>query len=117
MRDQDSNHWHGRYSRANHNHNGLYQEVGRPTLSAGSAAVPTLLGSASAVVAVTLKLGMGSTDYQAVPVLTGAANLLGSLSITATSIVSGTAVNVTVQNTGLLSLTGATVLVVAISND
>lgn len=116
MRNADNNHTHGRFSRGGHLHNGVYQETAKPMISAGTASVPSLGVNASTNVVVTLKLPMADTNYQAVPVLTGTTQLLGSLSITASTILTASTVQVTVQNTGLLTLAGATALVVALSN-
>lgn len=85
-------------------------------ISAGTAAVPTLIGGAGAVVPVTIKPVFVDTNYQAVAIVTGGVSLLAALSVTATAPVSGSLVNVTVQNTGLLSLGGGAVLVFVIHN-
>lgn len=83
------------------------------TVSVGTASVPTLLTTQSATVAVTLKIPFFNTSYSAVAVVTGALNLLGALQINSVTIVDEDTVNVVVQNTGLLTLSGASVLVVA----
>lgn len=84
-------------------------------LGAGVATVPSLIGGASTTVSVTLSPSMPDTSYQKVAILTGGASLLATLSITSTAIVDEDTVNVTVQNTGLVTLAGATVLVMAIN--
>lgn len=83
------------------------------TLAAGYALTPTILASASANVAVDLDTTMSGTGYEASAVLAGAASLLGSLAITGVSITDNNTVTVTVQNNGVVSLAGATVIVAA----
>lgn len=82
-------------------------------MAAGYALTPTILASASANVAVNLDLAMTGTSYETTAVLAGAASLLGGLQITDISITDSDTVTVTVQNTGLVSLAGATVIVAA----
>lgn len=115
-RHRDITHWHSENAPKNHRH-GEYaplSSVTDPVLSAGYASVPSLLAGASTTVQVTLRLAMADTSYQEIPALTGTAQLLGALSITGSTIVSKTRVDVTVQNTGLLTLAGSTVLVIAL---
>lgn len=83
------------------------------TLAAGYALTPTILASASANVAVNLDTAMSGTSYEVTAVLAGAASLLGSLAITAVAITDADTVTVTVQNNGIVSLAGATVIVCA----
>lgn len=82
-------------------------------LAAGYALTPTILTTASANVAVNLDAAMTGTGYEFTAVLAGAANLLGALQITGAVATDSDTVTVTVQNTGLLSLAGATVIVAA----
>jgi len=119
MRRGDSSHYHSGYVRlqqlANYVSRAEYNPK-RPVISAGAAAVPSLGIGASAVVAVTLKAGMGVTDYQAVAWLTGSQQLLGALEIVGLPAVdTASVVKVTVKNSGLLTLAGATVLVLALN--
>jgi hypothetical protein len=86
------------------------------TISLGVGSVPTLLGSAQATINVTLKPAFADTNYVATAIVTGAVNLLASLSVVSTSIVNATTVSVVVRNTGLLSLSGASILVAAVHN-
>lgn len=81
--------------------------------SVGIGEVPTLLLNATAVVPVTLLPAMPSSSYTVNRGIFAPAGVLANITITATSIVSSSLVNVTVQNTGLASLSGARVLVVA----
>lgn len=87
-----------------------------PLIALGVSSVPSLLGSASTTVQVTISPARPDTDYAVASTLLGTASLLASLTITNTVIVSGSRVDVTVQNTGLLTLTGASVLVAAVDN-
>lgn len=81
--------------------------------SIGIGTVPSLLGGASTNIDVTLSEAFPSTSYTATAALTGGVSLLAALSITNTVIQSASVVRVTVQNTGLLTLNGARVFVVA----
>lgn len=83
------------------------------TLAMGYALTPTILASASANVAVDLDTTMSGTSYEASAVLAGSASLLADLAITAVTITDNNTVTVTVQNNGLVSLSGATVIVTA----
>lgn len=117
LRKGDSSHWHAGYVRAAQL--GAYIlrsefNPSKPMISAGSASVPALGLGASTVVPVSLRAGMGTVDFQAISVLSGTQQLLGALEVTATAIVSAALVNVTVRNTGLLTLAGATALVIAL---
>lgn len=82
-------------------------------LSAGITETPTLLLGQSATVAVNLVPAMPDTSYTPSAQLIGPSTALGSLSITAVSIVDVDTVNVTVQNSGLVNLSGIHLLVVA----
>ena len=85
-------------------------------VSAGIAGVPTLLLSQSATVTVTLKIPFFDTSYTAIAMISGSLNLLGALQINSVTIVDEDTVNVVVQNTGLVTLSGASVVVVATKN-
>lgn len=85
-------------------------------ISAGTAGVPTLLLAQSATVVVTLKIPFFDTSYTAVAAISGSLNLLGALQINSVTIIDEDTVNVVVQNTGLVTLSGASVLVIATKN-
>lgn len=85
-------------------------------ISVGFAAVPTLLLSQSATVSVTLEIPFLDTNYSAVALITGSLNLLGALQVNSVTVIDEDTVNVVVQNTGLVTLSGASVLVVATRN-
>lgn len=85
-------------------------------ISVGIAGVPTLLLTQSTTVTVTLKVPFFDTSYTPVALITGSLTLLGALQINSVTIIDEDTVNVVVQNTGLLSLSGASVLVVATKN-
>lgn len=85
-----------------------------PVLAVGVATVPSLLGNTQTTVQVTITPTMPDTSYTAVAVITGGVALLASLSVLSTTKVSGSRVDVVVRNTGLLTLAGASVLVVAV---
>lgn len=82
-------------------------------LSVGISPVPTLLGSTNATVAVPLWPAMPSSSYTPHAQLFSNGIAIGALTILSTTATSTTNVNVVVRNTGLLSLTGAFVLVAA----
>lgn len=97
----------------------LVTEIGNTVLASnaqamGVAVVPALTASGSTTVQVTVGPPLPDTSYAPAAVLIGGASLLGSLSITSTTAVSTTRVDVVVQNTGLLTISGASVLVIAI---
>lgn len=85
-------------------------------IALGLASVPTLLGGAAANVDVTIRPNYADTNYQATAALSGTVSLLAALSIISVTILNATTVRVRVQNTGLLSLGGASVVVSAIHN-
>ena len=90
----------------------LAQDIADMTQGAfGIASVPSLLATQSAVVAVTIKPTLTATPTNAVAILSGSVSLLAALSVTNISAVSGSLVNVTVQNTGLLTISGGSVFV------
>jgi hypothetical protein len=79
--------------------------------AAGSATVPTLLLNASTMVAVDVTPALANTSYTPHAMVVGTVAIIGALNITGMSIVDTNTVNVTVQNTGLASLSGANILV------
>lgn len=85
------------------------------TAASGIAAVGTLAGGASTTVTVTLNAAFSDTSYNVAPIVFGDLTLLGKLEVTSWSIVDESHVNVTVHNTGLLSLSGGKVLVQAVN--
>lgn len=83
-------------------------------LATGYALTPSITGSGgTANVAVELDTTMSGTSYQAKSVLAGTSTLLADLEITSVSITDTDTVTVTVRNNGLVSLSGATVIVTA----
>lgn len=80
----------------------------------GVAAVPTLLLGGSTTVAVTLQPAMPSTSYTAYANKFAAVSLL-NLVINSVTIVDEETVNVNVSNTGLVTLSGASVMVHAVA--
>lgn len=78
--------------------------------------VPLLAGSQETTVSVAIVPPMVDMDYTAAPALSGAVNLLGSLTVLSHTKVSESRVDVVVKNNGLLSLSGATVLVACVPN-
>jgi hypothetical protein len=101
-------HVHPEYALATHTH--------AASVAAGVNTVPTLGAGASTTVSVTIKPTLPSTSYTVAAFVVGGLNLLGNLQVTGTSVISTSQVNVTVQNTGLLSLGGASVCVIAVIN-
>lgn len=84
------------------------------TLGMGYSLTPSIEASASANIAVDLDVPMPGTDYVAKAVLSGTADLLTDLVITAVTVTDSNTVTVTVHNSGSLVLAGATVIVTAI---
>lgn len=80
--------------------------------SVGVAAVPTLLLGASATVAVQLNPAMADSSYTAKAFKFASVSLV-DLQINSVTIVDADTVNVNVENTGLVTLSGASVLVTA----
>jgi hypothetical protein len=78
--------------------------------------IPTLTAGAQTTVSVNVVPSMLDEDYTAAPGISGASNLLASLSVLSHSIVDQNTVDVTVKNNGLLSLGGAAVFVVCTPN-
>lgn len=90
--------------------------IPQPALAVGYASTPNLGAGASATVSVDMVPSLPDSGYNVAVSLAGSAQLLGALSIIGYSVVSASAVNVDVQNNGLLTLGGATVLVTALHN-
>jgi hypothetical protein len=91
--------------------------IPQPALAVGYEITPNLLAGASATVQVPMVPGLPDAGYNVAVALAGSSQLLGSLQIIGHTVVSASAVNVSVQNTnGLLTLGGATVLVTALHN-
>lgn len=119
----DVNHWYvvqGVTVLANNWADGLYQQFFRTMGGAfGVVSDITVPGLGNANFDITIRPGMGSTNYVAVPTLTGSAALLGSLSITnvtggilnSAGRLDGNTVRVNVANSGVLQLSGAAILV------
>lgn len=81
------------------------------TGSIGIALVPSLTGNGQTAVGVPIRPIQPDTSYLVSAQLAGGDSLLGSLSILSTVKTSGSVVTVTVRNSGLLTLSGALVLV------
>lgn len=81
--------------------------------AAGVMQAPTLLFGQSTDVDVNIIPAMPSASYDAHAQLFAASTALGSLSITAVSVLDADTVRVTVQNSGLVSLSGVHILVTA----
>lgn len=81
-------------------------------VSAGIRETPTLLLGQSANIAVDIIPAMPDSSYTASAQLFASASALGSLSITGVSVTDADTVTVTVQNSGLVNLSGVHVLVV-----
>lgn len=88
-------------------------QTGGRLIGAGAMATPTLLLGASAVVAVDFIPAAPNTSYTPQAQLFGAAGLLGSLSITNVAVVDTNTINVTVQNSGIVNISGVHLLVTA----
>lgn len=89
-------------------------EVATLTLAMGYALTPSIAASGgTANIAVDLDTTLSGTGYQAKAVLAGTSDLLADLDITAVVVTDNNTVTVTVQNNGLLALSGATVIVTA----
>lgn len=89
-------------------------EGGPAIQSMGVAAVPTLILNATTTVAVTLHPAMPDSGYSAYA-MTFAGVSLANLTITSVTVVDEDTVNVGLQNTGLITLIGASVLVHAVA--
>lgn len=90
--------------------------VPSPTLAVGYAVTPSLGIGASATVSVPMVPALPDSGYNVGVALAGSAQLLGALAILSATVVDTDTVNVVVQNNGLLTLGGATVLVTALHN-
>lgn len=89
----------------------------QPALAVGYEITPSLGPGASATVSVPMVPDLPDAGYNVAVALAGSTQLLGSLQILGHTVVSASAVNVSVQNNnGLLTLAGATVLVTALHN-
>lgn len=91
-------------------------EVPSPTLAVGYAVTPSLIVGASATVAVPMVPALPDAGYNVAVALAGSAQLLGALAILSATVAGSAQVDVVVQNNGLLTLGGATVLVTALHN-
>lgn len=85
-------------------------------MSGGWGAVPSLLLGQSTTVDVTLKLPFFDTNYAAIAFISGGLALLGALQITSVTVIDEDTVRVGIQNTGLVTLSGANVGVLAFHN-
>lgn len=83
------------------------------TLGMGSATVPALTGSGSTNIDVSIAPAMPSGAYGAAACLVGTSALLANLSVTAVAVIDADTVRVTIHNAGLLTLSGAAVVVSA----
>jgi hypothetical protein len=90
--------------------------ITNPTLAVGYAVTPSLIIGASATVAVPMVPSLPDAGYNVAVALAGSSQLLGALAILGHSVVDADTVNVVIQNNGLLTLAGATVLVTALHN-
>lgn len=84
--------------------------VGSPIRGIGVASVPLLLASQSTTVSVTLDPAMPNAGYAAIAKLFAGVNI-GDLEIDSVTVIDENTVDVEVHNTGLASLSGASVLV------
>jgi len=87
-----------------------------PTLAVGYAVTPSLGIGASATVSVDMVPALPDAGYNVAVALAGSAQLLGALAILSATVAGSAQVDVVVQNNGLLTLAGATVLVTALHN-
>lgn len=85
-------------------------------MSGGWGSVPSLLLSQSTTVDVTLKLPFFDTNYSAIAFISGGLSLIGNLQITSITVIDEDTVRVGIQNTGLVTLSGANVGVLAFHN-
>jgi hypothetical protein len=90
--------------------------ITNPTLAVGYAVTPSLIIGASATVAVPMVPSLPDAGYNVAVALAGSAQLLGGLAILSATVAGSAQVDVVVQNNGLLTLAGATVLVTALHN-
>lgn len=87
-----------------------------PTLAVGYAVTPSLGIGASATVNVDMVPALPDSGYNVAVALAGSSQLLGALAILSATVAGSAQVDVVVQNNGLLTLAGATVLVTALHN-
>ena len=85
-------------------------------MAMGVGSVPLLIGGASTTVNVTIRPTLADMDYAAAATIFGSVTLLSTLSITAITKASTSQVNVTVQNTGLISLSGGFTMVTSVKH-
>lgn len=120
---QAGDHYHSGLARRDHTHPSTdhahpsYASSGHThavQLAAGFASVPSLILGASTTVQVTIAPAYPNTAYLARAVLTGSLSLLAALEIQAVNVFSGSRVDVTIKNTGLITLSGGEVIVFAI---
>lgn len=87
-------------------------------LAGGQASIPAMTAGQTRVVRVTLKPSLPDVSYSPTGFVTssgvGGLNLLGSIEVQGVAIVDRSNVDVTVKNTGLLSLSGAYANVIAV---
>lgn len=86
------------------------------TLAMGYEVTPSLGVGASATVSVPMVPALPDSGYNVAVALAGSAQLLGALAILSATVAGSAQVDVVVQNNGLLTLGGATVLVTALHN-
>lgn len=86
--------------------------VATPVRSIGVAPVPTLIASANTTVSVPLDPPMPDAGYSAVAKLFAGVNI-ADLEIVSVTVIDADTVDVEVENTGLVSLSGSNVLVIA----
>lgn len=89
--------------------------AGDPDIAMGIATVPTIAGSTTVNVDVTIKPTVPSTSYSCSAVLTGSVSLLATLSLLSTTMLNTSTVRCSVRNTGLLSLGGAFLIATAVA--
>ena len=87
-----------------------------PMVAVGYATTPSLLVGASAAVNVDMSPALPDSGYNVAVALAGSAQLLGALAILGHTVVDADTVEVRIQNNGLLTLAGATILVTALHN-
>lgn len=84
---------------------------GVTALSMGSAPVPALTASGSTNIAVDISPTMANTTYTPAATLVGTSALLADLEITSVTVTDADTITVSVTNNGILTLSGATVVV------
>lgn len=90
--------------------------VPQPSLAVGYAVTPSLGVGASATVNVDMVPALPDAGYNVAVALAGSSQLLGALAILSATVAGSAQVDVVIQNNGLLTLAGATVLVTALHN-